>query len=85
MRKSNHADIRGALRKMPDGLTVAAISHMTGLRRDTVRLALPNMPDVYVDRWEHTAKTKGYKSVAWRAVYISVLVPPNQPRPTKTN
>jgi hypothetical protein len=82
MRKSTHADIREALRKMPDGLTIVAICYMTGLRGDTVRQALPSMPDVYIDRWEKTAKTRGYKAV-WRPVYIAVPVPPNQPKPTK--
>ncbi|CAB4131822.1 hypothetical protein UFOVP125_32 [uncultured Caudovirales phage] len=83
MRKSTHADIREVLRKMPDGLTVVAICYMTGLRRDTVRQALPSMPDVYIDRWEKTARTPGYKAVAWRPVYIAVPIPPNQPKPIK--
>lgn len=82
MRKSTHADIREVLRKMPDGLTVVAICYMTGLRRDTVRQALANMPDVYIDRWEQPAKTKGYKGKTWRAVYIAVTVPPNTPKPS---
>ena len=83
MRKSTHSDIREALRKMPDGLTLADIRNMTGLRGDTVRQALPSMPDVYIDRWEKTARTPGYKATVWRAVYIAVLVPLNQPKPTK--
>jgi hypothetical protein len=68
---------------MPDGLTVVAICYMTGLRGATVRQALPCMPDVYIDRWEKTAKTKGYRATTWRPVYIAVPVPPNQPKPIK--
>ena len=83
MRKSTHSDIREALRKMPDGLTVVAICYMTGLRGVTVRQALPSMPDVYIDRWEKTARTPGYKATTWRPVYIAVPIPPNQPKPIK--
>ena len=82
MRKSTHTDIREALRKMPDGTTVAVISALTGLHRDTVRQALPNMVDVYIDRWEKTARSKRYETKTWHAVYIAVPVPPNQPKPT---
>ena len=82
MRKSTHTDIREALRKTPDGLTAMDICAMTGLRGDTVRQAMPSMPDVYIDRWEKTAKTKGYKATIWRAVYIAVPIPPNQPKPS---
>lgn len=81
MRKSTHTDIREALRKMPDGTTVAVISALTGLHRDTVRQALPSMPDVYIDRWERAARSKRYEAKTWRAVYIAVPVPPNQPKP----
>jgi len=81
MRKSTHADIREALRKMPDGLTITAVCYMTGLRNDTVRRALLCMPDVYIDRWEQTAKTKGYKATSWAAVYVAVDVPEDCPKP----
>lgn len=81
MRKSTHADIREALRKMPDGTTLVVISALTGLHRDTVRQALPNMPDVYIDRWERAARSKRYEGTMWRAIYIAVPVPPNQPKP----
>ena len=81
MRKSTHADIREALRKIPDGLTVVTISAMTGLPSESVRRAMQSMPDVYIDRWEQTAKTKGYKAVSWRPVYIAVDVPDDCPRP----
>jgi len=82
MRKSSHHAVRDALHKHPDGLTAMDICAMTGLRGDTVRQAMPSMPDVYIDRWEKTAKTKGYKATIWRAVYIAVPVPPNQPKPS---
>jgi hypothetical protein len=81
MRKSTHADIREALRKMPDGLSVSGIAHMTGLRSDTVRQALPNMPDVYIDRWERTSRRFVGPNPQWRAIYIAVPIPPNQPKP----
>jgi hypothetical protein len=81
MRKSTHAEIREALRKMPDGTTVVVISALTGLHGDTVRQALPNMPDVYIDRWEKTAKSKRYEAKTWRPIYIAVPVPPDQPKP----
>jgi len=81
MRKSTHAEIREALRKMPDGTTIVVISALTGLHRDTVCQALPSMPDVYIDRWEKTARSKRYEAKTWRAIYIAVPVPPNQPKP----
>jgi len=81
VRKSTHADIREALRKMPDGLTVVAVSSMTGLTSISVRRAMQSMPDVYIDRWEQTAKTKGYKAVSWTAVYVAVDVPEDCPKP----
>jgi hypothetical protein len=87
VRKSTHTVIRTVLRQMPDGATLAVISAMTGLHRDTVRQALPCMPDVYLDRWELAAKGRprpGSTSVPqWRAVYIAVPIPPDQPHPTK--
>lgn len=83
MRKSTHTDIREALRKMPDGLSIRDITHMTGLRTDTVRQALPCMPDVYLDRWERTSRKYVGPNPQWRAVYIAVPVPPNQPKPSK--
>jgi AcrR family transcriptional regulator len=82
MRKSTHATIRAALRKEPDGLSISQVAQVTGLARASVRQALPNMPDVYVDRWEQIAKTKGYEGKSWRAIYISVAVPPSTPRPS---
>lgn len=82
MRKSTHADIRLALREEPDGLTAFQVAQVTGLAADCVRQALANMPDVYIDRWEQPAKTKGYKGKTWRAVYIAVTVPPNTPKPS---
>lgn len=81
MRKSTHTDIREALRKTPDGLTAMAICAITGLRGDTVRRAMQSMPDVYIDRWEQTAKTKGYKATSWTPVYVAVDVPGDCPRP----
>ena len=83
MRKSTHTDIRDALRKMPDGLSVRDITHMTGLQADAVRRALICMPDVYIDRWERTSRKYVGPNPQWRAVYIAVPVPPNQPKPTK--
>jgi hypothetical protein len=82
MRKSTHADIRLALRKEPDGLSIRQVAQVTGLATTCVRQALPSMPDVYVDRWEQVAKTKGYEGKTWRAIYIAVAVPPNTPRPS---
>lgn len=85
MRKSNHQDIREALKKMPDGLSIRDITHMTGLRADTVRRALPSMPDVYLDRWERTSRKYIGPNPQWRAVYIAVPIPPNTERPTGVN
>jgi len=39
------------------------------------------MPDVYIDRWEKTARSKRYEAKTWRAIYVAVPVPPNQPKP----
>jgi len=55
MRRSRHADIRKALREHPDGLTRKQIQFYTNLTADCIKMALPVMPDVYIDRWENNA------------------------------
>jgi hypothetical protein len=81
VRKSTHSEIREALRKMPDGLSILDLRHMTGLCHHTLRQALVSMADVYIDRWERTSRRYVGPNPQWRAMYIAVPIPPNQPKP----
>jgi hypothetical protein len=67
---------------MPDGLSISGIAHMTGLQKMSVRRSLVSMPDVYIDRWERTSRRFVGTNPQWRAVYIAVPIPPDQPKPT---
>ena len=73
--KSTHETIRKTLRDHADGLTVSEIEDKTGINADTIRKALKNMPDCYIDRW--TASSQGNLGAIW----IAVDVPENCPKP----
>lgn len=73
--KSRHPEIRALLRAHSDGLTAKNISELTGIAPDSVRQALSNMPDVYIDRWE------GPYRGAYASVWCVVEVPPHCPHP----
>ena len=76
MRKSNHERIRKIL-KTCDGMTVAGLVDLImGISDASVREALKNMPDTYIDRW-----TPGRKG--WTAVWCVVDVPEDCPKPKK--
>jgi hypothetical protein len=65
------------LQQYHDGLTAQDIADRLELKADSVRNALPNMPDAYIDRWLAAIQGKREESV-W-----CVVVPPeNCPRPT---
>ena len=76
MKNSRHADIRRALRKHTDGLTRKQIQSYTNLTADCIKMALPVMPDVYIDRWEKQRYGRD-----WTPVYIAINVPENSPKP----
>lgn len=77
MRLSRHAAIREFLRSKPDGANPKQIAEAlgNGATPHAVHRALSNMPDTYIDRWEHVAVG------APTGVWVAVKVPENCPRP----
>lgn len=77
MSRSRHPDIRALLHQHADGLTPNDINQFTGIPPDSVRQALANMPDVYIDRWEGPVRGQ------YAAVWCAVVPPPNCPHPNE--
>jgi hypothetical protein len=77
MFKSNHHAVRMLLQKYPDGLTAAEIAERTEKEPPSMRRALTEMPDAYIDRWIAHRKQ-------WTAVWCVVVPPQNCPKPTTT-
>jgi hypothetical protein len=73
--KSHAPKVREQLIAEPDGLTIAQLHDILGIRKDTLDNCLATMPDVYIDRWEGPYRGQ------WAAVYCVYLPPPNCPRP----
>jgi hypothetical protein len=73
--KSRHPDIRRLLHKYHDGLTSIEISEWLDLKPDSVRNALREMPDTYIDRW------KKVKHEPPHAVWCAIVPPEDCPRP----
>jgi len=80
MRKSSHNAVRDALHKHPDGLTVFELHYRFNIHQSTIKRALEQMPDAYIDRWE---AYKGRGQLPWRAVWCVVVPPKNCPMPSK--
>jgi len=76
MSKSQHPRIRELLRENHDGLTANEIASKLVLQSDSVRNALPNMPDAYIDRW--FAARQGKRE---EAIWCVVVPPENCPKP----
>lgn len=76
--KSHHPKIRKTLREHADGATINRLAELLSLKYESVRKALANMPDVYIDRWTRKPKGKRYE-----AVWFAVIPPENCPPPTK--
>lgn len=77
MSGSQHPRIRRLLQQYHDGLTAQDIADRLELKPDSVRNALQNMPDAYIDRWLAARQGRREESV-W-----CVVVPPEDcPRPT---
>lgn len=66
------------LHKHEDGLTINWLAEFLKLSTDSVRGALENMPDAYIDRWTKLPADKTYE-----AVWCVVVPPPNCPKPEK--
>lgn len=75
---SHHPKIRKTLREHADGATINRLAELLSLKYETVRRALVNMPDVYIDRW-----TKKPKSRRYEAIWCVVIPPENCPPPTR--
>ena len=80
MSRSRHPDIRNMLRAIEDGMTVPALAAALGAKDvEPIRLALKNMPDTYIDRWD--GPVQGQYVAVW-----CVVVPPGDcPRPKERN
>jgi len=50
------------------------------IHQSTIKRALEQMPDAYIDRWE---AYKGRGQLPWRAVWCVVVPPKNCPMPSK--
>jgi hypothetical protein len=74
--KSQHPRIRALLREDLDGYTVGELANKLELKPDSVRNALLNMPDAYIDRW--FAARQGKRE---EAVWCVVIPPENCPKP----
>lgn len=75
--KSWHPQIRAMLRANDDGMTSVEICTVLGASDTTIRKALNDMPDAYIDRW--APATRGQHSAVW----CVVVPPPHCPRPSK--
>jgi hypothetical protein len=75
MIKSSHPEIRRLLHQYSDGLTSIEISERLSLKSDSVRNALKEMPDTYIDRWMPVHHEPPH------AVWCAVIPPQNCPRP----
>jgi len=80
MSRSRHPDIRNLLRAIEDGMTVPVIAAALGAKDvEPIRLALKNMPDTYIDRWD--GPVQGQYAAVW-----CVVVPPGDcPHPKERN
>ena len=76
MSVSKHPLIRRLLHHYHDGLTSLEISERLELKPDSVRNALKDMPDTYIDRWHPVANEPPH------AVWCAVVPPEDCPRPT---
>lgn len=76
MKKSNHIAIRELLRQYEDGLPVSSLATVIGTTDQSIRNALKQMPDAYVDRWSGPVRGK------YAAVWCVVVPPTNCPHPT---
>lgn len=76
MHKSNHHAVRMLLQQYQDGLTAIEIAERLEKDVTSIRRALPQMVDAYIDRW--TAHRK-----QWTAVWCVIVAPENCPKPTR--
>ena len=75
MSVSKHPLIRRLLHQYHDGLTSIEISERLELKPDTVRNALKDMPDTYIDRWHPVSNEPPH------AVWCAVVPPDDCPKP----
>lgn len=75
MRPSHAPKMRELLRDAPKGLSLRALSNITGVRAATLRNTIERMPDVYIHSWA------GPFNGQWAAVYCLHSPPPNCPKP----
>ena len=75
MKLSRHQAIRDTLLTAEDGLTINEIAAQLGTTDVSIRVTIPNVWGVYIDRW--TKAKRGQHA----AVYMCVEVPENVPKP----
>lgn len=77
---SNHPAIRNVLKNNPDGLTTKQIHSSTNIGKESIRVALKAMPDVYIDRWLG-AKQGAREEAVW--IWCPLEVPEDCPKPER--
>ena len=77
MSVSKHPLIRRLLHQYHDGLTSIELSERLELKPDSVRNALKEMPDTYIDRWALVSNEPPH------AVWCAVVPPEDCPKPKK--
>jgi len=78
MSASSHPRIRVLLRQHDDGLSAAEIAEKLNTKPDTVRNALKDMPDTYIDRW-----TEAKLQAPTEAIWCVVTPPEDCPKPER--
>ena len=74
---STHKQIRLVMTQHPDGLSTSMLADLIPKsNRDSLRQALQQMPDAYIDRW-----CKGGAREPLHAVWVVVQVPDDCPKP----
>ena len=68
--------LRTILRDSIFGLSIADLAERTGIKADSVRVTLANMPDAYIVTWKTTKAGLGHVAL-WKVAHV----PPNAPRP----
>lgn len=76
---SAHNKIRSVMTQHPDGLSTSMLADLIPkANRDSLRQALQQMPDAYIDRW-----CKGGAREPLHAVWVVVRVPDDCPKPDR--
>jgi len=76
MSVSQHSNIRKLLHEYQDGLSAMELAEKLSLDDCTIRRALKEMPDTYIDRW-----LKAQHKIPAKAIWCAVIPPEDCPKP----